>query len=64
METKKEPFFIPNRSPHAVKHCNLRVNLPLYQRLEKIAKATGISISSLISQCCEYALEHLQEGIL
>ena len=42
---------------------NKTVRLPteLVERLTKIAQQKGISVNSLVRQCCEYALENLKE---
>ncbi len=38
-----------------------RLPTELVERLTKIAQQKGISVNSLVRQCCEYALENLKE---
>ena len=36
-----------------------RMDKPLVDRLSKCAGKHNISVNSLVSQCCEYALDHM-----
>lgn len=38
-----------------------RLPVELVERLTKVAQQKGISVNSLVRQCCEYALENLKE---
>lgn len=38
-----------------------RLPAELLDRLAKVAQQKGISVNSLVRQCCEYALENLKE---
>lgn len=42
---------------------NKTIRMPdtLIERLEKLATENDISFNQLVIQCCEYALEHLNE---
>lgn len=43
---------------------NKTIRMPdsLIDKLEKLAEKNDISFNQLIVQCCEYALEHLDES--
>lgn len=36
-----------------------RIEKTLLERLEQIAQTEGVSVNSLVVQCCNYALDHL-----
>lgn len=38
-----------------------RIPNDLLQKLEMIAQKNGVSVNNLVIQCCEYALENLEE---
>ncbi|MCM1007597.1 MAG: DUF2610 domain-containing protein [Ruminococcus flavefaciens] len=40
----------------------IRMSDSLIDKLEKLAAKNDISFNQLIVQCCEYALEHLDES--
>ncbi|MFI3230505.1 MAG: hypothetical protein R3Y29_03010 [bacterium] len=39
-----------------------RLEKPLVDKLSKYASETNISLNSLVSQCCEYALSNINTG--
>lgn len=39
----------------------IRMPDPLIDKLEKLAAKNDISFNQLVVQCCEYALEHLDQ---
>lgn len=38
----------------------IRISTPLLEKLEELAVKNNISLSQLIVQCCEYAIDHLK----
>ena len=38
-----------------------RMPLDLIKRLEVVAQGKGVSLNNLVRQCCEYALENLND---
>ena len=42
---------------------NKTIRMPneLIEQLERIAKDTDVSFSQLVIQCCQYALEHMED---
>ncbi|MBQ9688689.1 Arc family DNA-binding protein [bacterium] len=40
-----------------------RLPMELIEQLSKVAQNKGISLNSLVKQCCEYALANLEENI-
>ena len=38
-----------------------RMPLDLIKRLEVVAQEKGVSLNNLVRQCCEYALENLND---
>lgn len=36
-----------------------RIEKTLLERLEQVAQTEGVSVNSLVVQCCNYALDHL-----
>lgn len=38
----------------------IRMSTPLLEKLEELAVKNNISLSQLIVQCCEYAIENLK----
>ena len=40
----------------------IRMPDPLIDKIGKIASKQGISFNQLVIQCCEFALEHLNEN--
>ncbi len=39
-----------------------RLPLELVERLEQVAQGEQVSMNQLVIQCCNYALDHLEEG--
>ena len=39
----------------------IRIPVKLVEKLEKLADEKGLSLSKVIIQCCEYALENLED---
>ena len=38
-----------------------RMPTDLVKRLAEVAQQQGVSVNNLVSQCCEYALSHMDE---
>ena len=39
-----------------------RLPLELVKKLEFVAQQKGVSVNNLVQQCCQYALNNLEEG--
>ena len=46
---------------HEMINKTFRLPLELVERLSTVAQNQGISLNSLVKQCCEYALKNLDE---
>lgn len=44
-------------------HINKTFRLPveLVEKMEKLAQSRGVSLNNLVVQCCEYALENVEQ---
>ena len=40
----------------------IRFTEPLFEALGQVAQQHGISFNRLVLKCCQYALEHLEQG--
>jgi len=38
-----------------------RLPIELIKRLEQVAQQKGVSVNNLVQQCCQYALDNLDE---
>ena len=45
-------------------HINKTFRLPLdlVQRMEELAQSRGVSLNNLVIQCCEYAMENIEDS--
>ena len=45
-------------------HINKTFRLPveLVEKMEKLAQSRGVSLNNLVVQCCEYALENVENS--
>ena len=45
-------------------HINKTFRLPLelVKRMEELAQSRGVSLNNLIIQCCEYALDNIEDS--
>lgn len=41
---------------------SIRLNEELVETLEKLGDANGLSFTAVVSQCCEYAIAHMNEN--
>lgn len=39
-----------------------RMPLDLVNKLEVLAQESGVSLNNLVVQCCEYSLDHIDNG--
>ena len=39
-----------------------RMSTDLVKRLAVVAQEQGVSMNNLVSQCCEYALDHMEKS--
>ena len=51
-------------NPVKKEYFNKTARMPndLIQRLEAVADLKGLSFNQIVVQCCEYALDHLEES--
>ena len=54
-------FKIEKSSKSANSPRTIRFTDEMFERLNHIAKNQNISINSLVLQCCQYALDHMQD---
>ena len=47
---------------HEMINKTFRLPLDLVEKLSKVAQNQGISLNSLVKQCCEYALNNLDDS--
>lgn len=53
-------FKVRSQKPEMINK-TFRLPLDLVQTMQTIAQNKKVSLNSLVQQCCEYALEHLED---
>lgn len=59
LRKKEDAMFRVEKTDYVNK--TFRLPLELVQKLERLAQAQQVSMNQLVLQCCNYALEHLDE---
>lgn len=59
LRKKEDVMFRVEKTDYVNK--TFRLPLELVQKLERLAQAQQVSMNQLVLQCCNYALEHLDE---
>lgn len=55
-------FKVDNKLKTANIPRTIRFTEPMFEQLNQIAQDNGISFNHLVLQCCQYALEHMDES--
>ena len=55
-------FKVDNKLKAANVPRTIRFTEPLFEQLNQIAQDNEISFNHLVLQCCQYALEHMEES--
>lgn len=57
---KRKELFEVKKTEYTTR--NFRIPVELLERLNTVAQREGISVNKLVVQCCEYALDNLNDS--